>query len=624
MRLWLQIHGLRYQTQASVQVNNSGWMPINDSTVTLLGQGGVWGGIGGGFHTLQMALNLPAGTVTTGTNTVSFQFNGTDGKVSGFRVLSFDFLGPDGTRILAPQTFVWDDPNTWQAPSTLASDIAAGKSLWYTAALTAPTPTGPASIRANCSSCHAQDGRDLKYFNYSNNSIRTRSMFHGLTAQQGDQIASYIRSLSAPNPGRPWNPPYQPGPGTDAKPISEWAAGAGLNAVLDHDADMVPYLMPGGSTANWSANAHLNVREIPVDLQLPDWNHWLPTVAPVDGWGDAFTTSSLYTEYLNIRSQLQPGDPVAYQSVLSNMHLWFSRMNDFQINTMLANQKLTNPLWQDPTYLSKVYSVSLWNAVKSWELNQEFGLEPMSRVAFGPQAWDRAWNSNMLFSVSPFMSGMPRPSAVIGNGSVVAHQYFSFVWYQLQLILNDGNGLAQGTDPIDWAYALGYPVNDLTWDALRSQPRVGTGALLIMWLTKALQSGFSAGGVNDTNPNRLVVFPGQVSTWSEMPVSLKLQLMNAWISTWLNRFQPVPLQQLIATGQASATVNFTQLNNLETDLAQALPELRYQGVDVNLLQQLATWGSSLWTGYDWSGALNAPCSVYNLGHVVCATPGQVF
>jgi hypothetical protein len=230
----------------------------------------------------------------------------------------------------------------------------------------------------------------------------------------------------------------------------------------------------------------------------------------------------------------------------------------------------------------------------------------------------------MLFSVSPFMSGMPRPSAVIGNGSVVAHQYFSFVWYQLQLILNDGNGLAQGTDPIDWAYALGYPVNDLTWDALRSQPRVGTGALLIMWLTKALQSGFSAGGVNDTNPNRLVVFPGQVSTWSEMPVSLKLQLMNAWISTWLNRFQPVPLQQLIGTGQASATVNFTQLNNLETDLAQALAELRYQGADMNLLQQLATWGSSLWPGYDWSGALNAPCSVYNLGHVVCATPGQVF
>src|SRR5207249_8229093 len=40
-----------------------------------------------------------------------------------------------------------------------------------------------------------------------------RSMFHGLSEQQGELVASYIRSLPVPNPGRPWNPPYQPGPG---------------------------------------------------------------------------------------------------------------------------------------------------------------------------------------------------------------------------------------------------------------------------------------------------------------------------------------------------------------------------------------------------------------------------
>jgi len=50
-------------------------------------------------------------------------------------------------------------------------------------------------MRAKCSDCHAQDGRDLKYFNYSNNSMG-RSIFHGLTAAQGDLIASYIRSLN--------------------------------------------------------------------------------------------------------------------------------------------------------------------------------------------------------------------------------------------------------------------------------------------------------------------------------------------------------------------------------------------------------------------------------------------
>ena len=86
MQLWMQIHGLRYETQASVNVNNSGWLPINTASVTLLGQANAYGGIGGGFHTLTMTMNLPAGAVVSGSNTVSFRFNGTDGRVSGFRV----------------------------------------------------------------------------------------------------------------------------------------------------------------------------------------------------------------------------------------------------------------------------------------------------------------------------------------------------------------------------------------------------------------------------------------------------------------------------------------------------------------------------------------------------------
>ena len=103
------------------------------------------------------------------------------------------------------------------------------------------------AIKAHCSDCHSEDGRDLKYFNYSNNSIVVRSVFHGLTTAQGNQIASYIRSLNVPNPGRPWNPPYQPGPGLDSKPVTDWAAGAGLSAVLDSDAEIQPYIVPGGS-----------------------------------------------------------------------------------------------------------------------------------------------------------------------------------------------------------------------------------------------------------------------------------------------------------------------------------------------------------------------------------------
>ena len=70
-------------------------------------------------------------------------------------------------------------------------------------------------------------------------------------------------------------------------------AGAGLDAVLDSDADMLPYLAPGGSTAGWAANQYLNAREIPIALQLRDWNSWLPQVHPVDAYGASFTQSGM-------------------------------------------------------------------------------------------------------------------------------------------------------------------------------------------------------------------------------------------------------------------------------------------------------------------------------------------
>src|SRR5215467_13729426 len=59
------------------------WRAISDSTVTLLGNATAYGGIGGGFSTLKMTMSLPGGTLTQGTNTISFRFNGTDGRVSG-------------------------------------------------------------------------------------------------------------------------------------------------------------------------------------------------------------------------------------------------------------------------------------------------------------------------------------------------------------------------------------------------------------------------------------------------------------------------------------------------------------------------------------------------------------
>ncbi len=94
----------------------------------------------------------------------------------------------------------------------------------------------------------------------------------------------------------------------DSQPVANWSAGAGLDAVLDSDAEMQPYLIPGGSTANWGAHAYLNVREIPVPVQLADWNGWLPQVHPMDAFGTTFTGSQL-----NLALPRGPGCPGSQQ-----------------------------------------------------------------------------------------------------------------------------------------------------------------------------------------------------------------------------------------------------------------------------------------------------------------------
>lgn len=142
-------------------------------------------------------------------------------------------------------------------------------------------------IHAKRASCHLDDGGDLAYFNYTNKSIIARSVFHGLSDTQGKQIASYIRSLdlglpvgySRKDAGRPWNPHYQPGPGLDARSLELWAAGAGLDAVLERDSQMKDYLFPNGryGAARLGADGDLNPHETPQALQFPDWNAWLPT-----------------------------------------------------------------------------------------------------------------------------------------------------------------------------------------------------------------------------------------------------------------------------------------------------------------------------------------------------------
>jgi hypothetical protein len=202
-------------------------------------------------------------------------------------------------QFIAESDFTLTDYSAFTAPG--GGNAVTGADLWANATLVnAGAPGIGYSTVAHCATCHQKDGADLKYFAYENYAIRQRSIFHGLTAAQGDHIAAYIRGLPHTRPamGYPWSPVYQPGPGTTALAWWDVRAGAGLHSVLTYGNDWTECMAPSGSFTQWRYNGNLPIRDCPDIVQLFDWNHWLPQVYMEDAFpASNFTSSSIFTGY---------------------------------------------------------------------------------------------------------------------------------------------------------------------------------------------------------------------------------------------------------------------------------------------------------------------------------------
>lgn len=623
VKLKLQIHGLEYQTQASVQVNDTNWIPLNNANVAILGLGSNYGGIGGGFATLWVQVSLPTGTVQVGTNTLGFRFNGTDGNSSGFRVLNLNFITASGDPILPGSQFTQDTPANWVPPSTSPSDIAAGFSLYQTGALTQPVPGNtPKAIQAHCGDCHTRDGRDLKYFNYSNNSIYQRALFHGLNSTQANQIVSYIRQMSTPAPSqaRPWNPPYQPGPGTDSQPVSNWAAGAGLSNVLSSDTGMLHYVSPTQTATDFLPGNNLSLRNIPIALQLMDWNHWLPRIHPLDAFGSKFSGSNFYTDYLNLRNILVPGDAAVYNSNKAAFGTWGDDSITFRTSVEPSSNSSS---WSNSTMGASIYGINQWNVVKLWEINQEYELEGMSQTVFGPKADPRAWYSGIPFGVSPSIMQIPPGSPGIHNGSVTTFDYVSFAWYYSQLILNNSQGQECGGTPVDFAYYFGF-VQTLSRES-------GPQAMLLLASSlKALQvqnTETSLGScpgwdIGRTDPIFLVSSaPGM---YSALASGTRGNLLNAYVPNWLavaSSFTPKQYYQAGVTTPNATVIPGLPYQGLADDVAYAIPRLEYLGLDSSLTTALINWASAMWpsNGYNWKALATATCTASSSDTLSCSS-----
>ncbi len=619
--VWLQIHGLRYPQQASVQINQGAWIPLRNDTVMVAEPGKSFGGIGGGFATLELSLILSPGAVVAGDNTVRFRFNHTDGLASGYRVLALNFLASNGAQILPPTAFVEDEPQTWSPPLADGASIQIGKELWFNAPLVASSLPHSPTIQAHCTDCHARDGRDLKYFNFSNTSIITRSRFHGLSTEQGEKIASYIHSLVVPNPGRPWNPPYQPGPGLDQRPVSDWAAGAGLNWVLDDDAKSLPYLLdehkrrvdPFDSSALatrirsdiFRPDGDTDAREIPLAMQLPDWSQWLPRIHPKDAWGQPFIKSEFAALYdgaengenrnghkapLRSLLRLARTSDAGTRSVLPAFARWSLARRAFLGHYVKANEVWTSELTE------RVYSTQLWQLMKTWELTQEFGLEGRERDLKGYPAEARVWGNTIPANTAPVAVHIPNGPAGVG-GSALTNEYLSASWYELQIILNSGNHRHRDRSPIDWVYLMGE-FHDLYLQSHHPEP-----VRLLVAITKSLQStdpqigpdNFGEGWRPDQGVDpRIMISAFWEPIFKPLPPEVRRGLTESLLAAWMDKNLQYPIAKYLPlpTLQRDYTPRNSYSEISGGRVWKAAEQFRAAGVSADLVDRLLDWGTA--------------------------------
>jgi hypothetical protein len=625
--LWMQVNGLRYSDQASVQVNSSVWLPLNNDTVTIAEPGKSFGGIGG-FATLAMTLPLPNGIVVDGHNTIRFRFNRTDGFASGYRVLAWNFLTVDRKKILPEDDFAEDEPESWAPPLPDAVSIEAGRQLWRNASLKASSFPNSPRIQAHCADCHAQDGRDLKYFNFSNESIVTRSRFHGLSTLEGEQIASYIRSLPVSNPGRPWNPPYQPGPALDEQPISTWAAGAGLVWVLEHDPDAFPYLLRQYSAGTSRAapsppengsrlrelagqitpdlfrpDGSLSVHQIPIAFELPDWSQWLPRVHPKDAWGPSFTRSAFGALYggegpqneLGMRKKSLRALLTAARNTNGNIRPVLAAFAQWSQTrrALLRRLSRTETGWS-PALTNRIYSTQQWQLVKTWEMMQEFGLEGRGRELFGSTADSRTWCNTVPAETAPLESHIPDGPAGVG-GSAVTNEYFTAAWYELQIVLNSGNHQHRDRSPVDWVYLIGR------FQDLYVQTRQPEPARLLVAVIKSLQSTDPRLGPDDLRQGwrpdqnidpRIMISPVWDPIFKPLQIDARRDLTTSLLTAWLDKNLQYPIAEYLPVGMPprSYTPSRTYSDISGGKAWESAKQFRNAGVSPEVVERLRQWG----------------------------------
>ncbi len=658
---------------------------IGNRDIAVIGGEAKYGGIGGAFRTARFTLKIPANRLRTGSNTLRFEHTDAVAPSIGFRIIDLNFLeNGDINRkaLVSNRDVVFDDPTRWTAPRP--TEVQAGASLWAKRnSLHDPLvdmldgrggKQGPVTgnLRASCADCHTKTGHDLKFFNFSNHSIVQRSMFHGLTQGQGEQIASYIRSNSAPvtQRARPWNPAYQPGPQLDSiSSTYEWAAGAGIDAVLDDDQDIAKHLFPGRDASNPASPEEisrvvnrfgkLNLRELPINIPMPEWNQWLPVVHP----DDAFNTNSAvinstpggndvgkpyYTKMVedamvnpnyetlkfshNLKPWLQrgmncqsngPGSGEPWRGLDGNV---LEAMRLPRANVTSGNcERIDREQLRSIEYAKR--GLSAWSSVKMWEIMHEQALEEASRrqgtrVCISATCVDgsevRGWSADgrNVFDRAPHFTAVSADRRFL-HQSPTQGIFESNQWYHLNMILNPGYRVDQ---PSHFAYTYSHvellhehsnvPQGFRFWATMIKQRQLQTtgryGVEEGLDLRTAQPYIYYGTGRNKTS-TRTQASVGPVY-WPRLAQAMVEDFVeDARNANWSQHWSKATRNSEVQPPSSSSgnfracrgTCEFELGAEQGSNTYKVIPELRRIGVGESALNKLIDWSKTMWPKGDW-------------------------
>jgi hypothetical protein len=239
-----------------------------------------------------------------------------------------------------------------------------------------------------------------------------------------------------------------------------------------------------------------------------------------------------------------------------------------------------------PELGTKVYATQLWQLVKTWEITSEYGLSSDSR----------AWANTIPEATAPATANIPDGPAGMG-GSALTNEYFDAAWYQVQVIVNNGNHRHRDRGPVDWVYVIGRFL-DLHRESHRAEP-----ARLLLMVIKAMQSTDPRLGPGNLSqgwrPRQNVDPTIMVSeTWAPLfqplPAETRRSVTEGLLAAWLDKNQQFPLGQYFTPGVSEERYVLPEsLGGISGgNVWESAAAFRAAGVSPEVVGQLQKWGKA--------------------------------